>query len=255
MGVEHYLFHQYRTLAVKEERIAYTLHQHEFWQIDSITEGAGRLYCGSATVPFSAGSIIIIPARNPHYFEYDHGSNAWLSIKFSSDCESSLPVCFSGDPILPPALTIIAEALSSAFFSECNAESVVNAALGVITSYFTSRQLRKERPQSDFMRRIQQLVYEAQGRYISISEIGDALGCSGKYAAIRFRAEAGIPLKQFLDWHRGEYATRLLKTSSGTLTEIAAMLDFRDVYAFSRFFRRVIGDSPGCYRRKRLDAR
>ncbi len=255
MGAEHYLFHQYRHYPEQAERKSNTPHQHEFWQVDFITEGTGRFYCNPTDEPFSAGDIIIIPPRNLHYFNYDNGVNSWLSVKFSSDCDPAPPICLADDRILRPTMAIIMEALSPAFFSLGSAENVVNAALGVIVHYFLTRLREEQHSQSEFVRRILQFLYESEGRYLSVSEIGDAIGCSGKYAAIRFRQETGIPLKTFIDQQRGEYAARLLKTSSASLNEIAAKLDFRDVYAFSRFFRRTVGDTLSGYRGKKLDAR
>ena len=60
--------------------------------------------------------------------------------------------------------------------------------------------------------------------------------------------ETGIPLKNFLDQTRADFAARLLLTSNKSLTEIAKQLEFRDVYAFSRFFKRLTGRTLSEYR-------
>jgi AraC-like DNA-binding protein len=73
---------------------------------------------------------------------------------------------------------------------------------------------------------------------------------TGKHAAKRFRQETGENLKVFLDRTRADIAAKLLRTSSKSLEELAAQLEFRDVYAFSRFFKRTMNDTLSGYRKK-----
>lgn len=255
--MEQYLFHQYRRYpGDRDHGRTPTQHQHQFWQLDYITDGSGRFHCNDRTTSFGRGDVIIIPGRNPHCFDYGDSANSWLSIKFSSDCNAAAPpVRFAADRILQSTLAVIMEGLTPNFFHRESAIAVVNSALGVVVNYFLMQLQEEKSAPSEFMRRILQCIYERQGRYVSVAELGEAVGYSGKYAAIRFRKETGVSLKAFIDHQRGEYAAGLLRTSSASLAEIAEKLEFRDVYAFSRFFRKEFGDTLSGFRRKRLDAR
>lgn len=256
MGKEQYLFHQHRVLEIAEGVKANISHQHEYWQVDYITSGSGCLYSGSKKIPFTAGDICIVSPRILHHFEYNSGNNTWLSIKFTSDYEALDAINFKNDLILYKTMEILESVLSPDFLSlHTKDTSVVNAVLGVIASYVITRLKEHEQPVSSFIRKIMQFVYKSQGHYITISDIGDYLGCSGKYASIRFSSETGIPLKQFLDQQRSEYALRVLKTSDSPLSEIAEQLDFRDIYAFSRFFHRTTGETLGNFRKKTINSR
>lgn len=255
MPTEQYLFHQYRQYPGNFSREGSRPHQHPFWQLEYITGGVGIFYCNNLNWQFGEGDVIIIPPCNPHNFEYRGEKNSWLSVKFSSDCIMEAPMHFHNDKILLPTMAVIMETFTPAFFSMDSALAVVNSVLNVIVNYCQMQLQEEKNTQSAFVRQALQYIYDQQGNYIAVEELGEALGYSGKYVSARFKNETGIPLKEFIDHQRGEYAARLLKTSNASLTEIAKKLDFRDVYAFSRFFRRTVGETLSAFRRKKLDAR
>lgn len=255
MPTEQYLFHQYRQYPGNFSREGSRPHQHPFWQLEYITGGVGIFYCNDLNWQFGEGDVIIIPPRNPHNFEYLGENNTWLSVKFSSDCIMEAPMRFHNDKILFSTMAVIMETFTPAFFSMDSALAVVNSVLNVIVNYYLMQLQEEKNSPSAFVRQVLQYIYDQEGSYIAIAELGEALGYSGKYVSARFQKETGIPLKEFVDHQRGEYAARLLKTSTASLTEIAKKLDFRDVYAFSRFFRRTVGETLSAFRRKKLDAR
>jgi AraC-like DNA-binding protein len=67
----------------------------------------------------------------------------------------------------------------------------------------------------------------------------------------RFREATGKPLHQYALECRIAAARALLHQSDEPIKSIADRLGYRDVYFFSRQFRRFVGLSPGAYRRSR----
>ncbi|BCA56144.1 hypothetical protein W02_32840 [Nitrospira sp. KM1] len=75
------------------------------------------------------------------------------------------------------------------------------------------------------------------------------LGYSEKYCSELFRATMGRPFSEYLTLCRLEKARTLLATTQNGLEEIAEAIGYSDQFAFSRFFKRLTGQSPGMYRR------
>jgi AraC-like DNA-binding protein len=62
--------------------------------------------------------------------------------------------------------------------------------------------------------------------------------------------DIGLEFKALVDDTRRRFAVEYLKDSENTLTEIAFLLGYSEVSAFSRAFKRWTGITPVGYRRK-----
>jgi len=258
--MEQYLFHNERRTPDARIISRKIFHTHEFWQADHILAGTGSLFWQAEDgvereLPFSPGYTAVIPRGVPHRFVYCESVNHWLSVKFASDSRGDRALGFLQDSMLEHAMRIILEALSPHFMSRSASLAVVNAALGVIVGRFVLELSEQDPASSEFVRRIREYVYSRQGGDVRLEEIGEVLHCTGKHASLRFRRETGQSLKQYLDRTRADFCARLLRTSDRSLTELAAQLEFRDLYAFSRFFRRTMHESLSAYRGKKFDPR
>lgn len=66
----------------------------------------------------------------------------------------------------------------------------------------------------------------------------------------RFRAATGYAPLAYVQSLRIEEAKQLLETSEGPIEEIAGQVGYEDTASFRRLFRRLVGMTPGDYRRK-----
>jgi AraC family transcriptional activator of pobA len=256
--MEQYLFHQLRSVKNGEDQTA-NWHHHDFWQVDFIHTGSGSLSIRQGNqlrqMDFRAGSVIIIPAGWMHKFAYDQRPNSWLSVKFTSSAEVGEAVIFANEKIMEHTASILGEALSPHLMSRSATMAVVNAALSVLCGFYTMNLQLQKSDTSEFVHRIKEFVYANAGRDLRLDDIGEYMDCTGKHAALRFHKETGETLKNFLDQSRADVAARIMRTSSKSLSEIAQRLDFRDVYAFSRFFKRVTGSTLSDFRNPKPDSR
>ncbi|QKW38018.1 AraC family transcriptional regulator [Actinomadura sp. NAK00032] len=84
----------------------------------------------------------------------------------------------------------------------------------------------------------------------TVEELARAAGVSRSTMAARFGSTVGMgPLEYLTDW-RIELAADRLRRGDGTVATIAREVGYGSESAFSVAFKRVIGISPGAYRRK-----
>lgn len=86
---------------------------------------------------------------------------------------------------------------------------------------------------------------------ITLGELADHVGLSRYYFLRVFCGETGMPPHAYQDSVRLVHARRLLKEGLA-LKAVAAESGFSDQSHFANRFRRLVGVTPGCYARERL---
>ncbi len=93
---------------------------------------------------------------------------------------------------------------------------------------------------------------ERSFRVGSYSELATSLGLSTSSLRRHILEATGLPLHRFVRTLRLQKARRLLRQTNKSLSEIAFLLGFPDVYYFSREFSRLAGITPSAYRKSEL---
>ena len=101
------------------------------------------------------------------------------------------------------------------------------------------------------------LVYSAKkfmeenlGRMdLSLSMVASHIGITPNYLSTLFSKETGETFSEYLNCIRIRRAAQLLKSSSGSINQIAEKTGYSDALYFSKVFRRLIGMSPREFRR------
>ena len=84
---------------------------------------------------------------------------------------------------------------------------------------------------------------------LSRAEIARAIGVSGNYLSQIFHQELGISPWEYLNRYRIKKAKDLLEHTDKSVTAIAFEVGFNDPAYFNRVFRKIVGRSPGQYRK------
>jgi AraC family transcriptional regulator len=99
------------------------------------------------------------------------------------------------------------------------------------------------------LRRATELLGAHLDGSVPLKSLADACGLSTRHFTRAFRASTGLAPFQWLALRRVEVAKDLLRQRRGSLREIAFACGFFDQSHFTNVFNRVVGSSPGAWRR------
>lgn len=85
---------------------------------------------------------------------------------------------------------------------------------------------------------------------ISVGELAQLANLSTSYFCTLFKTTFGRSPHAYVAGKRVEYAKHLMKTTDAPLSEIALSCGLADQAHLSRLFRRVVGVTPGAWRRR-----
>jgi len=93
-----------------------------------------------------------------------------------------------------------------------------------------------------------------KNKHLKATDIADACSVSQSYLYKLFQKNVGYGPKRFLQQYRVNRAIELMSTTGlsrtdMSISELAELVGFPDVYAFSRLFKRITGSSPSHYRK------
>ncbi|MBO6771536.1 MULTISPECIES: AraC family transcriptional regulator [unclassified Thalassospira] len=90
------------------------------------------------------------------------------------------------------------------------------------------------------------------GRTIRLDELAQLTGLSQSYFCSAFRETTGMPPQQWQMKARVERAKNLLKKGDTPLASVAVGLGFADQAHLTRVFRKIVGTTPGAWRKEQL---
>jgi AraC-like DNA-binding protein len=224
-------------------------HAHPFWQVEIAQAGAFRCRTGGEEVHLRPGDGLLIPGGLEHGFRYDRSSrHVSLKVRVDGVASPSRVLVLSDLPTWP-ALRDAVVSLVDHDRPDRARQHATGHVLEAIIALAVAPRAEHEEPPS-IVEQVRALVEHGEHRRWSVSAVARALGLSPGHASAVFRAQAAMTLKSFLDQARREAAAQLLAETNHSISEIADLLEFPDVFAFSRFVKRVAGVSPRSLRRK-----
>ncbi|MFD2660624.1 AraC family transcriptional regulator [Paenibacillus thailandensis] len=87
---------------------------------------------------------------------------------------------------------------------------------------------------------------------LSLKHLSDRFDISGKYASYLFKEEFDMKFVDFLVQLRMKRAERLLAETDETVQNIALQVGYANSISFGRMFKRVVGVTPGDYRKLKI---
>ncbi len=226
------------------------LHAHDFWQLELILKGSCQLEAGPHKQKLTAGTYTLIPPKQEHIFYYNNTSCHLISVKFmwSEQTNNTLIIA----DIEPTSFTAyIADLYEAAAESEMHLPGFSTAMLAYLLTLFPDDVPIKSQ-ESTLVSAVDEIIHRQQGRAISVQEIASELHYSVNHLSAAYAKDADQTIKHKIDATRCEYAKQLLRYEEDSVSEIANLLDFPDVFSFSRFFHRVSGMRPKEFRKTEL---
>ncbi len=223
-------------------------HTHPFWQIEVVLAEGIEARAGAQRWMLDAEDVMVIPAHVPHGFRYRQGSS-WVSVKLAVEGRVANEArLIPASPIrtsLRGALLSLLPPIGAA--SPHQRQMLAGVLAAMVASVF------EEVPvgvpvEAGLVADVRRYVERFGGKPVTVAEVAANLGYSVGHASSEFRRHAGVGLKEFRDRERARRAEEALRYSDLRVGEIAQELGFPDLFAFSRFFRRLAGKSPRLYR-------
>ena len=214
-------------------------HQHAFWQLDHCAAGTIAASFARRSLTLQRGQGVLLPPGVPHEFRYPRGAR-YVSWKFTWEGHAPADAVLLVDQ---PGWAGLALALAEGPVSGA-VPHLLSAAMHLAGA--SARDLPSGIA-AEVLRHVAQLPPAAW----SVAAVAHRLGLTPGHASSRFRTERGIALKRWLDTRRAEQAAALLVTTPDSIATVATACGFGDAYTFSRFFHRVIGESPSAFRQRR----
>lgn len=109
------------------------------------------------------------------------------------------------------------------------------------------------RPQSAdaAVRKVQEWLADHYARADIVTAMAKQSGLQAKTFARRFKAATGYAPLDYVQRLRIEESKQLLESSGGNVDAIAEAVSYQDAVSFRRLFKRMVGESPAAYRKRR----
>lgn len=245
-------FHASSTL-LNVRRRQYSPHTHPFWQLEIMQESRALVMTPPKSQTLTPGDCLLIPPDVPHRFVYEDLPVRWATFRFSATGVSYPNRAYKLQ--MTPFNTCVRDALLHAMPDSLAApDSPDGRTVASLLSALLQRNCPKDRltapgvMESRFVRDILAFIQRHATTRMSLRQLAQHCGYSQNYLAKKFRRETGVGLKEFMDQKRCRMAENLLAHTHLSVSEIAGDVGFKNIYGFSRFFKRVNGNSPKDYR-------
>ncbi len=213
-----------------------------------VTHGNGEYQNGEKCFRVHPGEIFIVhPGEITRYtadstdpFEY-----IWVGFDCGEVFQEFLSPFVISMPSALPLFTQIANCHDSPV-----REWTICSLLYALFVEFSAQSAPAEQKHGNYVSQAVNYIRSNYSQPLQVAEIAEELGLSRHYFCRIFKEQMGCSPQEFIVSHRLEQAAQLLCSHNLPQKEIALLVGYPDVYAFSRMFKRKYGISPGQYRAK-----
>ena len=231
-------------------------HRHSFWQLEIGVSGTVGVWdAGRSETLLPRHALLLTPGRL-HAFSYPDSPVRWATYKFDAPQTLDTDTSRRFDPghLLSPVFSVLAHLAPAVDRGGATETVTASALLEAVCRYVAGGRSNAAAGEADsassrFVARIDDVLNKANGTPVGIDTLAAALNLSVGHVSNRFRQETGRPLKHHIDERRFSYIEKLLVHSDLPIKLIAHQTGFPDIYAFSRFVKRVSGVPPRAFRR------
>lgn len=247
-------------------------HYHTEMELTLFTDGEGTRFVGDHIGPFSAGDLVLLGSRLPHYW-HTRGPSAGISVQWDfppqhalwafpetqgwaalfQQAARGLRLCGRSAQEMAEAVRALPAALSAgrlAGLLGVLARLEATPPENVQTLSRRSFALPAAAPHQKAMREAVRHLVGHFREEVRLEEVLVLAGLSRPTFARQFKQHTGRSFSEFLNHLRLQAVCHELAHSSRSVSEIALACGFTQISFFNRLFRRVLGRSPSEYRKR-----
>lgn len=241
------------------------LHSHPFWELIYFNSGEGQMKLKTSAHPVKRGDILLIPPLEPHQFVNtgrDRVENMYIGFGFDiqalggQDANRAplLKLEPEGD-LLGNKLRQLVESFKTAkggvraYQDQALIFEIIYKLMDFIQNHpALSRDLAVDK-NGIIAERAKRYLESNIHRTLSVEEVAAKFFLSPHYFAKKFKAEAGMGIKEYHNKARMVKALELLKDPLLSVSQVAAKLGYDQVTYFTNRFREFHGMTPTAARR------
>ncbi len=220
----------------------YPEHKHKYCEIIIYTKGTGFLKTDNLQIPFSRGTIIVVPPNTSHVSVSEEPyERIYIAGNLDRTMNVSYPIHLSGDKENDGM--ILAQLIyQNRYKNPVYLSSLIHAFL----SYVLQSVKINDRIDEEINTIINKITDNFSDCNIDLSEILKNSGYAEDYIRDRFKKATGKTPIRFLTEIRIHHACLLIDfyRNSISLSEIAEKCGYTDYVYFSRRFKEITGVSP-----------
>lgn len=256
-----------------EETFQLEYHAHDFHEIACVSEGRGYHHIGGRVVPVAKGDVFLLPIGLPHVFRPASAGGGQRLVVYN---------CVFTEALLREAAKYVPELdLSKLFEKEGTYARDARLSLEPLFQSLVAEHAKKTAGSSGMMFALflQLLVQfsrlsaaglpalpetsvaedpiEAAAEYIrqhapeplTLRMLAHRCGMSERHFFRLFKARTGQPFLAYLQHARIRIGCELLLGTRHKIGTVAEMVGYRDTQSFHQTFKRIVGLTPGEYRK------
>ena len=265
------VFETFELLRARYTRQRFSPHAHHEFVFGIVETGAARTFFRGAEDVHAAGSVITLGPGEVHTgapacdegwsyrmlypteplirFIAREATGRELTPTFDTSCVQ--------DPALANRVRAMHEILESGadhLQKECALLEVVGEIVIRHASTRSNETTISGSRSSAALRRVRDLLEAEYARTVTIRELADVASLSTFHLIRVFRASFGLPPYKYLEQIRIQQARRLIRLGF-PLTHVVHATGFSDQSHLTRYFKRIVGVTPGMYARAGRDLR
>jgi len=229
-------------------------HQHVDSCLILVLEGASAETVGSRSFESTPGDVVLLPAQEPHSDRVSDGgatvfiiepAKAWVEDIRRHGAFLDAPELLQGHRVGVLAAQLYAESRRP----DAASPLCVQALLYEIGASLIRRRAAASTGEPKWLGRVRQQIDDSYAEKLSLTDLAREAGVHSVHLARTFRENYGVTVGQYLRGRRIEAAARALRSSDTALVDIALDAGFTSQPQFCTAFRRLMGCTPGQYRR------
>lgn len=227
---------------------SYPLHKHKHWEIMYYLKGSGYLATSKRRIPFSKGSIIIVP---PNHMHGSVSENDFVNISISCDFDNLF--IFNDIVCVRDDADFEGEKLATLIFKNQHKSKNYLASLCSSYAHFILQNITYEKSINkaigEIIDTISENFFDSE---FDITAVLNQSGYAEDYIRAEFKKQTGQTPVDFLAKTRITHAKKLMEIYGNTLSvsDVAEACGYNDAFYFSRRFKQYVGASPKQYKNK-----